>query len=375
MTRFFFCLCAMLLMAACKEAPHETAAGNPKVDAETIVFPADSKQAATLGLAKVQAGAPVPVTLTGRLVWNEERSARLYPAFAGKVVKILLKPGDKVKAGQTLALLASPDFGQAQSDASRTSADYALAEKSVARARALHEHGVIAQKELDAAEADHRKAELELRRTSNRLKLYGNGDGVAQRFALTSPISGIVVERNINPGQELRPDLISANVPAMFVVTDPARLWVQLDAGEKDLPYVRKRMTVPLRSASFPGEVFPAKIEAVSDSVDPITRTVKVRGTVDNAQRKLKSEMFITATVPRAMDGAVQVPADAVYLRGARHFVFVESGAGRFMRREITVGPAQETSIAVLSGLREGETVVAQGNLLLQQLLSESPVK
>jgi membrane fusion protein, heavy metal efflux system len=369
MSRIFVCLIAAFLLAACKEAPHETQATPPKLEGESIVFPANSPQAATLGLAKAQAGKPVSAVLTGRLIWDEERSARLYPAFAGKVTSILMKPGDTVKAGQPLALLASPDFGQAQSDASRSAADFALAEKNLARVKSLHEHGVIPQKELEAAEAEHRKAAVERQRTLNRLKLYGGGNNVDQRFALTSPVSGVVVEKNINPGQELRPDLSSANVPAMFVVTDPSHLWVQLDAAEKDLAYIRKGMNVVLQSPAYPGETFPAVIESVSDSVDPNTRMVKVRGRVDNPERKLKAEMFVTAEIPRPVAGAVQVPAEAVFLRGDKHYVFAASGNGRFTRRQVTVGPVQDSTIAILSGLQEGETVVTNGNLLLQQLL------
>lgn len=375
MTRAFTLVIAMLLIAACKEPPREPDAGNPKLEGDSIVFPADSPQLAALALAPVQPAAPIRATLTGRLVWDEDHTARLYPAFSGKVTRILVKPGDSVHAGQSLALLASPDYGQAQSDANRTAADFALAGKNLERARTLFEHGVMAQKDLHAAQADYQKAEAESQRTQGRLKLYGDNGTVDQRFALATPIAGVVVERNINPGQELRSDMASANTPAMFVVTNPARLWVQLDASEKDLPFVTRGASVALKSPAYPDETFPARIEAIADFVDPTTRTIKVRGTVDNLAKKLKGEMFITAEVPRTMAGALQVPAIAVYLRGDKNYVFVAAGGGRISRRQVSIGPAQDTSIIVSSGLKQGERVVTSGNLLLQQLLADAPLK
>jgi cobalt-zinc-cadmium efflux system membrane fusion protein len=339
------------------------------VEGETIYFPPNSAKTTTLGIVKAETAKAVPVKVTGRLIWDEGRSARLYPAYAGKVTAILAKPGDQVKAGQALALLASPDFGQAQSDASRSAADFALAGKNLERARALHEQGVISRKDLEVSEAEHRKADAELRRTSHRLKLYGGGGNVDQRFALTSPVAGTVVERNINPGQELRPDLISANVPAMFVVTDPTHLWFQLDVHEKDLPHVRKGMTIALHAASDPLASFPGVVESVADSVDPVTRMIKIRGRVDNPDRKLKAEMFVVGAISHQVNDAVQVPADAVFLKGDKHYVFV-AGDGRFTRKQVTVGQAQDGSIVILAGLREGEAIVASGGLLLQQLLA-----
>src|SRR5262245_58481058 len=113
----------------------------PKVDAESVTFPQGS--AMTARLATTTLGrSPAPVwRLNGRLAWNEDKTVRVYTPFAGRVVRILVQPGDRVTQGQTLAVLASPDFGQAQADARRADSDFALAEKSLARVRELEENG------------------------------------------------------------------------------------------------------------------------------------------------------------------------------------------------------------------------------------------
>jgi membrane fusion protein, heavy metal efflux system len=372
MTRNVLFWLLLLPLVACKEGSKKEESLGAKVDNGVISFPNGSAQPTMLGLAKVSDSKPTSSELTGRLVWDEERTVRLYPAYAGKVTRILIKQGDHVHAGQTLAMLGSADFGQVQSDAQRSAADFAIADKNLVRARNLFEHGVIAEKELQVAETEREKAQAELRRTRARIELYGGNFTVDQHFALTTPIAGVVVEKNVNPGQELRPDLMTANVPPMFVVSDPAHLWVQLDAGEQDLTIIRKGMVVPLRSSAYPGEVFSAVIQAISDSVDPTTRTVKVRGSVDNPTHKLKGEMFVAALIEHTAANALQVPAVAVFLKGEQHFVFVKEQNGNFVRRQVTVGTIESSTATILSGLHVGETVVTSGNLLLQQLVGDA---
>lgn len=367
---FVFCLIPVL--TACKQSSQAAEMAAPKIANNAVILSTENQKGETVELAKVEAAKPISVSLTGRLVWNEDRTVRIYPAFAGKVTQILVKAGDTVKAGQALALLASPDFGQAQSDTRRSAADHTVAQQNLARAKALYEHGVIAQKELQLAEAELQKTDAELHRTRARLDLYGGRDSVDQRFALSASISGVVVEKNVNPGQELRPDLMSSNAPAMFVISDSSHLWVQIDVSEKDLPFVEKGMVVPIRTSAYMDETFSTTIEAISDAVDPNTRTVKVRGSVANLARKLKGEMFVTAELPRSMTGALQVPTNAVYLIGGGNYVFVAGGDGRFVRREVKVGPSQNSVTTIRAGLQEGELVVIKGNLLLQQLLSDA---
>src|SRR5207302_112356 len=126
--------------------------------------------------------------------------------------------GAAVRAGQPLAEMASPDFGQAQADARKAQADLALATKSLERAHDLNSHGVLSTKDLQQAQADHAKARAEADRAHERLRVYGQSAD-AGTFTLKSPISGTVVERNLNPGQELRSD--TSGAPPLFVISDP----------------------------------------------------------------------------------------------------------------------------------------------------------
>lgn len=360
---------AAVLVAACDKPDRTQGPPPPKVDGEHVVFATNSPQLSSL-VSEPATERPAPAaSLNGRLAWNEDKTVRVFSPLAGRVDRILVQPGDRVQAGQTLAVIASADLGQAQAEAHRAQGDYLAAEKNLARAKELHEHGVAAAKDLNAAEAEYARADSEMKRTRARLKLYGGGSQVDQSFALKSPLTGTVVEKSINPGQELRPDQMGGNTPAQFVITDPAYLWVLLDAAEKDLPHLKVGRTIKVRVPAYPDETFEAKIAAVADFLDPATRTIKVRATLDNARRRLKSEMFVTASVEDGGASILQVPVRAVFFQSGSNYVFVDDGNGSYTRQRVETADAHEGNIAITAGVKPGQKVVTEGALLLQQLL------
>ena len=354
---------------ACHHAERPPSDPPFKVEGDVVALSAPARESASVRVEPVRSGDGAQVTLTGRLVWNEDTTVRVFPPVSGRVARIAADLGSPVRKGQLLALLASPDFGQAQADARRAQSDFALAEKNLNRLRELYTAGVSSRKEMITAEADYARAEAELARAAGKIKLYGGGsESVDQNLALASPIDGIVVERNINPGQELRPDLQLSNSPAMFVITDPSRLWVQLDATESQLASLKRGQTVQLRSSAWPEETFEATLEAISDFVDPASRTVKVRGSVVNRDRKLKGEMFVTAELPDAPRAVLQLPEKALVLSGGSYYVFVEESPGRFAWREVKVEGVRDGVAGVVSGVDLGQKVVVEGTLLLHRL-------
>jgi membrane fusion protein, heavy metal efflux system len=175
----------------------------------------------------------------------------------------------------------------------------------------------------------------------------------------------VVVERNLNPGQEVRPDQSGPGAPALFVVTDPTSLWVLIDARESEVGTLRPGAAFELVVPSLPGQKFEGKVIAASDAIDPATRTIKIRGLVANADRLLKSEMLATARIERTLSAGVVIPASAVTLRGARHWLFVQVQPGVFEPREVTLGYEGPRDVVVSRGLEVGEQVVSDNVLLL----------
>ena len=359
-------LCALLLAACSKEAPPsapEPAA--PIVQGGQLRFPPGHPQLALLGTAAAAPPGRVITELPARLVWNEERTQRVAPAFAGRVVGIDADLGRAVKAGSVLARIVSPDFGAAQADTAKARADAELSKKTLARQRDLFEAGITPRKDLEMAEADVQRHTAELARAQARVTLYGGSAGVDQQLALRSAMAGVVVERNLNPGQELRPDQQGPGVPAAFVISDPTSLWVLIDAREAEVGTLRPGAVFTLAVPSLGDRIFEGHVTAVSDAIDPATRTVKVRGVVANPERVLRAEMLASARFERSLGAGVSLPAQAVVLGGARHIVFVQVAPGVFERREVRLSLQGPTQAIVASGLEVGERVVSENLLLL----------
>jgi cobalt-zinc-cadmium efflux system membrane fusion protein len=368
-------LFALAIIAGCTRETPQASAPEPKVDGDSIVFPAPDKAPALA--VKVVEYEPAPtVHLNGRLVWDEDHTVRVYSPLSGRVTKILVEPGARVRKGQTLAILGSPEFGQAQAEMRRAESDLKLAQANLERQKELESYGVAPRKDLQSAEAEYARNRTELERARGRVKLYGGStSAIDQSFSISSPIDGVVVEKNINPGQEVRPDQNAAGTPSLFVVTDPTHLWAMLDTSEKDLPTLGVGKSVTIKTPVYPGADFTAKIVSVSDFLDPATRTLKVRATLPNANRRLKAEMFVTAEIESGQSMRMQVPAKAVYFQGGKHYVFTADAPATFTRREVRVGEEREGATAIVYGVKDGQKVVVDDVLMLQQMLQPRRVQ
>ena len=306
------------------------------------------------------------MSLPGRLAWDEDHTSRVYAPYAGRVEKLLAAVGQQVRRGQALAVLSSADVGQVQADLHKAEIDQGLARSALARVRDLVEGGVIARKDLDQAEADLARSTAEASRARARLGQYGVAAGaVNQSLTLAAPLDGVVVERNSNPGAEVRTDVAGA---ALFTISDPSSLWAQIDVDETQLALLKPGQVLDLSTAAWPDQRFKATVLSIGAAVDAASRTVKVRARVANADGHLKAEMFVTAQVA-GVGGLPLVPADAVFLRGNQSAVFVPTGAGRFERRAVKVRAAGPLFWQVVSGLAVGDKVVVGGALYLNQLL------
>jgi len=253
--------------------------------------------------------------LPGRVVWDEDHTSRITPPVSGRFSESTIHGalGASVKVNDTLAWLVSPDIGSAQSEFVAAQAAYTQVKKTEVRVRELLEVNGVSAKDLEQAEVDLQRASAEVERTRLRLKLLGVNDKVDQRFAVRSPIAGVIVERNTNPGMEWQSDQAEQ---AMFVVSDPTYLWCWINAPESVLSSLHSGVSVNLRSTAWPQEVFKAQIDYVSDALDPATRTLKVRAHLRNPDRHLKGEMYVTAELASEVSGALDIPSKAVFLNG-----------------------------------------------------------
>jgi cobalt-zinc-cadmium efflux system membrane fusion protein len=362
------------LVLGCHREAGPDQSGQPKVNDETISFPSDSQQLASVELAPAEARTPVNTELSGRLMWNDDVTVRVFTPFAGRVRKIMADIGQPVETNGALAEVESPDFGQAQADARKAESDLKLAERNLARTRELFAHGAVPQKDVEVAEDAQAQAQAEKSRAVSRLAAYGaKVDSPDEIFILRTPLAGTVVDKNVSPGQEIRPDQMLANIPEitapLFVVSDPAHLWIQIDATEVDLPHLQLGHEFTFTSRAFPDETFTGRVDKVSEFIDPGTRTIKVRGSVENLRHLLKAEMFVNVSLPDGVVSTISVPAAAVFLKGDKHFVFVQDKPGQFTRQEVAIGSEEAGCVLILNGLQAGQQVVTDGCVFLQELM------
>lgn len=362
----FISLLALVILAGCTEAPPPPAAEvRPIIQGAQLRFPAGHPQLSLLKSTAAVQATTLAVDLPARLVWNEERTQRIYAPFAGRVTQIRVDLGQSVNKGTSLVSVSSPEFGAAQADAAKAMTDAQVTHKALARQKELFEAGIAARKDLEMADADAARAQAEADRANARTRLYGGSLQVNQQLTLLSELNGVVVERNVNPGQELRSEQSGPGMPALFVVTDPSQLWVQIDAKEADVGTLKPGVSFDLLVQALPGQVFKGKVVAAADFIDPNTRTIKIRGAIANPERLLKAEMLGTARIQRQLGQGVVVPASGVFLRGSQHRVYVETAPGTYEVREVALTYEGAKESVVSSGLSVGDKVVTENGLLL----------
>lgn len=309
---------------------------------------------------------PAATEATARVAFDEGRVSRIGTPVSGRVLELRVQPGDRVRKGQPLLVIASPDAESAFADWIAARADAALAERNLERQRRLLADQAVSQREVLQAEGEATKAHAARARALARLEILGmSPDEPAakpSRYLLRAPIDGVVVDRPATPGMEVRAD----SGAALVTVADLSRLWVLADVFERDVGAVAKGATATVRVAAWPGRTWEGKVAHVGDVVDPQSRTVKVRVEVQNPDQRLKPEMFARVTLrggPAAP--SLAVPSRAVLSDGAASVVVVALGEGRFQRRTIEAGPERDGHVRVLSGLAPGERVVVDGAIYL----------
>ena len=305
---------------------------------------------------------PVAEPVSGRITYDENVTARVSSSIAGRVVKIAAEIGDHVPRNAVLAQIDSPDLASAEADWRKAQADDTRKKLAWDRSKDLYEHEVLARKDYESAQADYQQAVAETRRAVLRMKNL-NASGVENGvFNLRTPIAGIVADRQINPGLEVRPDLQNP----LFVITDIQRLWVIADVPERSIGNIKPGQDVSIETDAYSDERFEARVDRVGIALDPGTRRVQVRCTVANPKAKLKPEMF--ARIRFLADGskkAVRLPNTALFVEGIHTFAYVEKSPGVFEKRRVTVALRDSVESYIDGGIAAGEHVVTEGALLL----------
>lgn len=357
------CRVALLVfLAECRnaEASHDVPPQQP--DSVVVVAPA---KLSSLGVASVGLRTErLVANLAAQIVPDEDHTVRVNSPVTGRISSLDAVLGSTVSAASPLAHIVSGDLAQARSDLEKSNAVMAQAQATLVRTRDLYEHNVAARKDLEQAESDAAQARAEAARARARIEQLGSGyGGVTGEYVLRSPIRGEVIDRNANPGMEVRPDL---GTP-LFTISDLGTVWLTANVFQKDLPSVRPGARLVFRTDALPGRTFEARIIYVSNALDPVSRTAIVRATLPNASGSLKTmETGAAGLYVHDTNAALVVPTRAIVTHGDASVVFVATGRNRFVRRAVQLGDDDGESTVVLAGLNPGDRVVVDGSILLE---------
>ena len=307
--------------------------------------------------------------LTGTVAYNSFRTTPVITQVSGPVSRVVVVPGQKVREGEPMLYVASPDYSQLRTNYLKAKDAYALAQMANARAHDLYQHHAIAEQNVEQTESAEVQAGGDLAAAQAALKVMGVTDPDALLKAppsfevpLRAPIGGLVVEQDVSAGQ-----LIQPGTTQCFMISDISTVWVLVNIYQKDLPYVRVGDSVAIQTDAYP-EVFHGRISYVAASLDPSTRTLQARIETNNPDAKLKKDMYVVANVNAGtIPNAIALP-DAAVLRDSENqpFVYAAASPNRFGRRSVTLGESLNGQTEITSGLKAGDRVIGNGSLFLQ---------
>src|SRR6202163_4277093 len=329
----------------------------------------------------------------GKVAVDEDRSTPVFSPYAGRVMKLLVRPGDSVTQGQPLFVIEAADTVQAQNDfiAAMTGLNKAksaldLAQLQHKRAKDLFEGKAVPLKDYQQAEATLIQAQNDLRSTQtaleaahNKLRILGLTDEAISTFqekgridpntTIFSPIKGTVVQRKVGPGQYVN----SGASDPVFVIGDLSTVWLTAFVRETDASRVSVGQEIGINVMRLPGRPLTARVNYVSAAIDPATRRLLVRATVDNKDGLLKPEMFANVTIYSAGDHpAIGVPKQALIYEGDQVRVWVAHEDKSIELRQIKPGLTNGDLVEVEGNLKPGEQIVTKGSLFIDRAASGS---
>ncbi|MCK9418911.1 MAG: efflux RND transporter periplasmic adaptor subunit [Nitrospirae bacterium] len=352
---------------------------NEKTHEETAVVHLSEEAQKASGIEVMAAALEpfsAPIEATAAIELNGDRVAKISARTSGRLVKIAASQGDAVTSGQALAWFDSPELGLAWAEYAKAKGRTDLARNNLQREETLFAKKISPEKDVIRARQELADAEADFAFASEKFHLLGiDIEQVGKKhegdqhplIAVTSPISGSVIERAATQGEVVSPD------KTLFTVADLSRLWVIIDIYEKDLGRVKSGTAVKVRTTAYPDRNFKGIISYIGDVLDEKTRTVKARVVVENANRLLKPGMFASVLIEAGggTERIVTVPEEAVFLDGSKNYVFIQTDPEKFELREITVGRTLGNRLEVTGGLKKGEPVAVKGAFILKSELKK----
>jgi cobalt-zinc-cadmium efflux system membrane fusion protein len=303
------------------------------------------------------------LVLPGIVESDPARTAAVLTPLGGRVLELKVALGDRVRQGQVLAIIDSPDLAQAYDDNDKAAAALELTRRNLSRQEEQFKLGTASNRDLDQARSDRTQAESEFARTQARLKVLGvpSGNGPrSSRLQVVAPVGGSVVALSVARG-----NMINDPTQPLMTVADLSTVWITALVPEKDIGSVAKDQDAEVSLAAYPGKILRGKVLFVSDVIEPDSRRNKLRIAFPNPDNTLKTNMFATVTLNGPKQIRVTLPTAALLMNNDRTTVFVATAPWTFERRAVEPRLEEGTTVALDSGVKAGEQVVVKGGILL----------
>jgi len=303
--------------------------------------------------------------LVGKVAFDQDKVVKLYPMVSGNVVDVKVALGDYVKKGDVLAVVRSTEIAGAENDIVSARANLAVSEKNLAANEDMFKSGLISGKEYTASVKETEKARSELNKANTVLSIYG---GAHSNYIVKSPISGYIVEKFVNPNMQIRPD----NSTNLFTISDLKRVWILANVYETEIANIKVGEKVSVTTISYPDRQFTGQIDKIYNILDPDNKTMKVRIQLDNRENLLKPEMFAKVVASQIKDSSMlAVPAKCIVFDRNKNWVIIYHDKCNVQAREVDVVRSTSKYSYIRTGVKSGEKVVSNMQLLIYNALDQ----
>ena len=314
------------------------------------------------------------VLASGKVTYDDQKVIHVFSPVAGKVVRVFVQLGNRVKKGDPLVTVESPDIGVATADVGKAEADLTTAEREYQRQQELLDLHATSQRDFEAAASTFRQAKTEVDRARQKAALFQRGDVVGQSFTVRADLDGEVFMKAVSQGMQIAGQYGGSSAE-LFTIGESDLVWVLADVFELDIQRVKVGAKVIVNVASLPDRNFEGKLDWISGALDPVTHASRVRCAFDNVDGTLKPEMFATVKIATDPRTAIAIPRTAVLRLGEQTVAFLDRGTDkegqeRFERVPVDVDEGAGTAwVPVEHGLDRGDRVVTTGAILLSGML------
>lgn len=333
-----------------------------------VAVPEDARGIGT-GVAR---WAPVAdyLNLSGKIEADPVNVVHVYAPVTGRLTAVFVHPSDSAHEGQSLATLVSSEVAAARATYRQAQADAQVKRQQVDRSRLLFQNDAIPLRDYQEAQADDVTAVANLESALERMRLLGvDTAGTSDVIAVAAPRAGVVLDVDAAPGEYVKS---LDNATPLCTIADLSTVWAVGDVFENAVAGIRTGDPAEVLVPAYAGARWEARVAAVGDAIDTVTRTLKVRIVLRNEGGRLKPAMFVTIRVLRGRRMAVVVPRGAVLVTGTSAYVFVQKSPGHFERREVVLGADAGDHVEVTAGLAAGDTIAIQGAELLRAAAATS---